>query len=153
MAKRGKSGFSISRFLILLGVPAVGVLAVFYSLTAKSEPNPGAFSGLEKDAQTGNVLYEVPKKRALGALSQDLQAKGLIPNAFVFKVFLRVTGQDKKIRAGFYYVNPSNSVLEMAGKLTAGKQATRSVTIPEGKTIWEIHSILNAQNHLEYPPC
>lgn len=149
MAKRGKSGISLSKVLILLALPAAGVLTVFYSLTTQSESNPDAFSGLEIDRLTGKVLYEVPKKAGLGALSKDLEAKGLIPNAFVFKTFLRLTRQDKKIRAGYYSVKSSNSVLEMAGKLTAGKQATRSVTVPEGKTTWETFSILRPHFQLD----
>ena len=37
----------------------------------------------------------------------------------------------------------------MAWKLTSGKMATRSVTIPEGKTTWEIYSILKAYFQLD----
>ncbi len=149
MAKRGKSGFSLSKGLALLGIPALMVLTVVYLLTAKSRPDPEAFSGLESDAATGRILYEVPKKVSLQNLSEDLADKGLIRNATVFRTFLRLTRQDKKIRAGFYYVKQSNSVLEMASLLTAGKQATRTVTIPEGKTTWEIYGILKAQFRLD----
>jgi UPF0755 protein len=144
MAKRGKSGITFLRGLFLLAAFALPILVVGYILTAKSDPKPDAFSRLEADRQTGTILYEVPKKVALAALAQDLEEKGLIRNATVFRAFLRLTGQDKKIRAGFYAVKPSNSVLEMASKLTAGKQATRMVTIPEGKTAWEIFGILKA---------
>lgn len=149
MAKRGKTGFSLYKGVALLGVPALFVVTVVYLLTAKSRPNPGAFTGLESDAATGRILYEVPKKVSLQSLSEELEKKGLIRNATVFRTFLRLTGQDKKIRAGFYYVKLSNSALEMASMLTAGKQATRSVTIPEGKTIWEIYGILKAQFRLD----
>jgi UPF0755 protein len=149
MAKRGKSGFSLFRGMLLLSLPALAVLITIYLLTAKSEPIPGAFSGLEVDRASGNILYEVPKKVSLASLAEDLESKGLIRNAFIFRAFLRLSHQDKRIRAGFYAVKPSNSVLEMASKLTAGKQATRTVTIPEGKTIWEIFGILKAQYHLD----
>lgn len=135
--------------LVLLGIPAALVLLVVYLLTAKSTPDPKAFSGLESDLSSGRVLYEVPKSVALPTLSEDLARKGLIQNATVFRTFLRLTRQDKKIRAGFYYVKLSNSALEMASMLTAGKQATRSVTIPEGKTSWEIYGLLKAQFRLD----
>lgn len=149
MAKRGKSGVSLLKGLFLLGIPGVAVVYIVHSLTAKSEPKAGAFSGLESDPASGSVLYEVPKKVSLQALAADLEDKGLIRDAWVFRTFLRLTGQDKKIRAGYYYVKSSNSMLEMASKLTLGKQATRTVTVPEGKTTWEIFGILKAQFRLD----
>ena len=149
MARRETSGFSLVKGLgLLLVLGALGLL-ILHRLTAKSKPNPAAFSSLEADPVTGNVLYEVPKKASLSNLGQDLEKKGLIPSSFLFKTFLRLSRQDKKIRAGYFYVKPSNSTLEMAWTLTSGKMATRVVTIPEGKTSWEIYSILKAHFPLD----
>lgn len=142
MAKRGKKKLSLSKASLLLVILAGVPLGLLYLLTSRSKPNPAAFTSLEADSTTGNVLYEVQPNVSLPALSQDLASKGLVPNATVFRWFLRLSRQDKKIKAGFYYVKPSNSVLEMTWKLTSGKQATRMVTIPEGKTSWEIYSLL-----------
>lgn len=125
---------------------ALAVVLVFaWILTARSDPKPFAETGLEADPVSGDVLFEVPPKVSLASLSRDLEAKGLITNASMFRIYLRVTGQDKKIRAGYFYVRRSNSILEMAGKLTSGKMATQTVTIPEGKASWEIFSILKAR--------
>lgn len=133
--------------MLILIAAAAG--ACVWMLTAKSVPKPASVTGLEADPATGNVLYEVPPKASLPSLSQDLQDKGLIPNARVFRLFLRLSGQDKKIRAGYFYVRPSNSALEMTWKLTSGKMATQMVTIPEGKASWEIYSILKAKFPLD----
>jgi UPF0755 protein len=149
MAKKGKKGFSLSRGIALLVVGIAASLSVVWVLTAKSVPKPFSETGLEADPVSGDVLFEVPPKVSLTSLSQDLQAKGLIPNALVFKTFLRISRQDKKIRAGYFYVRPSNSTLDMAFKLTSGKMATQVVTIPEGKTSWEIYSILKARFPLD----
>jgi UPF0755 protein len=149
MAKKSKRGSVFTKGLLLVAVAAAAVLAILYALTTKSKPKPGAFTSLEIDASTGAILYEVPPKVSLQALSEDLESKGLVPNAKTFKYFLRLSGQDKKIRAGYYYVKTSNSVLEMVSKLTAGKQATRAVTIPEGKASWEIYSILKTYYPLD----
>jgi UPF0755 protein len=149
MAKKGKKAFSLSRGIALLVVGIAASLSVVWVLTAKSVPKPFSETGLEADPVSGDVLFEVPPKVSLTNLSQDLEAKGLIPNALVFKTFLRISRQDKKIRAGYFYVRPSNSTLEMALKLTSGKMATQVVTIPEGKTSWEIYSILKARFPLD----
>jgi UPF0755 protein len=149
MAKRGKKGFSLSRGLALLLLLIVSTLSIVWVLTAKSVPKPYSVTGLEADPVSGDVLYEVPPKVSLPALSADLQAKGLVPNASIFRTFLRVTRQDRKIRAGYFYVRPSNSTLDLAWKLTSGKMATQVVTIPEGKASWEIFSILKARFPLD----
>jgi UPF0755 protein len=149
MAKKTKKGFSLSGAAVLLALIAVAAGSIVWVLTAKSVPKPASETGLEADPSTGDVLYEVPPKASLSALSQDLQVKGLIPNAQVFRLFLRFSRQDKKIRAGYFYVRPSNSALEMTWKLTSGKMATQTVTIPEGKASWEIYSILKAKFPLD----
>lgn len=149
MAHRGKKGFSVFKSLALLVALGAAVAAVVQILSVKSTPKPFAETGLEADPVTGDVLYEVPPKASLHALAADLQAKGLIANAPAFRIFLRLTRKDRKIRAGYFYVRPSNSILDMAFKLTSGKMATQVITIPEGKASWEIYSILKARFPLD----
>lgn len=149
MAKKGKKGISVRTSLGVLLLLAVSAGSVLWVLTAKSIPKSPPAPGVEIDPASGDVLYEVQPKASLAALSLDLQAKGLIPNATVFRLFLRFSRQDKKIRAGWFYVRPSNSALEMAWKLTSGKMATQVVTIPEGKASWEIFTILKAKFPLD----
>lgn len=149
MAKKGGKGFPVASGLIALLLLAVAAGSVVWVLTAKSVPKPSSETGLDRDPATGNVLYEVLPKRSLSALSQDLQAKGLIPNAQAFRLFLRLSRQDKKIRAGWFYVKPSNSAIEMSWMLTSGKMATQMITIPEGKISWEIFGILKAKFPLD----
>lgn len=149
MAKRGKKGFSLTKVFGLLLILAGLGSAVAYILTMKSTPKPAAVTGLEIDPGTGSVLYQVPQNAGLKTISQDLEAKGLIANALAFKYFLVLTRQEKKIRAGYFYVKPSNSILEMVWKLTNGKMATQTVTIPEGKASWEIYSILMSKFPLD----
>jgi UPF0755 protein len=149
MAKRKKSGFSLSKGLALLLCLAGAAGFLVYALNVKSTPKPASVTGLEVDPATGSVLYQVPQNAGLRSLAADLQAKGLIVNAMAFKYFLVLTRQDKKIRAGYFYVKPANSILEMVWKLTSGKMATQMVTIPEGKASWEIYSILMSKFPLD----
>jgi UPF0755 protein len=149
MAKRGKKGSSLLGSFAFLAITIAFGLAVGWALTVKSTPKPAAETGLEADPVTGDVLYEVPPKVSLASLAQDLQAKGLIHNAAVFRWLLRLSRNDRKIRAGYFYVRPSNSALNMMEKLTSGKMATQIVTIPEGKTSWETYTILKARFPLD----
>ncbi len=149
MVKRGKKRSSFWGGLALMAVVIAAGSAVGRLLTVKSAPKPAAETGLEADPVSGDVLYEVPPKVSLASLAQDLQGKGLIPNATVFRLLLRFSRQDRKIRAGYFYVRPSNSALGMMGKLTLGKMATQMVTIPEGKASWETFTILKARFPLD----
>jgi UPF0755 protein len=149
MPKRGKSGFSLSKGFALLAVLIAAGLGLAWALTAKSVPKSADFTGLEADPVSGDVLYEVQPKVSLATLSHDLESKGLITNASVFRFFLRASRQDKKIRAGYFYIRPSNSILEMVYKLTSGKMATQMVTIPEGKASWETYAILRSKFPLD----
>jgi UPF0755 protein len=100
---------------------------------------PGPLAGGEQF----RVLYEVPENTTASALARDMHEKKLIAFPRVLKVVLRVTGWETRIRAGYYYLSPRNSVMGIARKLTSGEMATRAMTIPEGKASWEIFGILN----------
>jgi UPF0755 protein len=88
------------------------------------------------------VLYEVPENMPAAVLVQDLHDKNLIAFPEVLTLVFRVTGWEKRIRAGYYYLPSRNSVMGIARKLTSGQMATRVVTLPEGLTSWEIFAIL-----------
>ncbi|HLU69812.1 MAG TPA: endolytic transglycosylase MltG [Fibrobacteria bacterium] len=95
------------------------------------------------DRNEARILYEVPEHTTARALVQDLHERKLIAFPHALRVVLRVTGWETRIRAGYYYLAPSNSVISIARRLTFGEMATRAMTIPEGKASWEIFGILN----------
>ncbi len=132
----------ISRLFLALALTLAAVFGGGYLLLGRSA-GPVAESA-ETFSKDGLILYEVPRNATATFLAYDLHAKGLLPFPFIFKMFIRVTGQARRIRAGYYYLPPHNSVLELAYKLTSGKMATQTVTIPEGKTSWEIYGLLKA---------
>jgi UPF0755 protein len=111
------------------------VLLVLFLLFGKMPTLPGG------DAPK-RVLYEVPENTTASALIQNLYEKRLIAFPEVLNLVFRVTGWEKRIRAGFYYLPAHNSVMGIAKTLTSGEMATRTLTIPEGKTSWEIFGIL-----------
>ena len=94
------------------------------------------------DGAEARILYEVPESTTAARLVADLHEKKLIGFPRVLKLVLRATGWETRIRAGYYYLPPRNSVMGIARKLTFGEMATRAMTIPEGKASWEIFGIL-----------
>jgi UPF0755 protein len=104
---------------------------------------------LSHDVDAPRVLYEVPEGVSARALIEDLHKQKLIAWPGVLRLVLRATGWETRIRAGYYYLSPHNSVMEIAQKLTSGEMATRAMTIPEGKASWEIFGILKKYFHVD----
>jgi UPF0755 protein len=98
---------------------------------------------LFRDSDAPRVLYEVPANISAGALVEDLHRQKLIAWPWALRMVLKATGWETQIRAGYYYLDSYNSVMDVAIKLTSGEMATRAMTIPEGKASWEIFGILN----------
>ncbi|MBI5026739.1 MAG: endolytic transglycosylase MltG [Nitrospirae bacterium] len=67
-----------------------------------------------------------------------LEKEGLIRNKFMLVIFGKLTGTEKKIKAGYYNLNPDMSPLEIFNILRNGKIIEYSITIPEGATLEEI---------------
>ncbi len=125
------------------------ILFLTYSAFEITRIPPPGDSEMTRSPQTVEVLYEVPRNIGLSALAKDLAAKGLIGNARYFNLYLRLTRMDKRIRAGFYFLPASNSIYALAHRLTSGRMATKTITIPEGKASWEIYSILSGHYELD----
>jgi UPF0755 protein len=131
---------------VLLVLPLLIGAWVAFMLTSRPFSAP---QGLTADAAGHALLYEVSPNATPASLAKDLHAKGLIQFPRAFRLFLRLSGRDRQIKAGFYTVKRRNSVMEMAWLLTSGKLATRTVTIPEGKASWEIFGILKSRFSLD----
>lgn len=147
MARRKKKGspwLKLPLIALALAMVASAVLAYFVAGRPAGPFQPPRQA--TPDPQTGMVLFEVPANVAPSELATMLFDQGLIGFPKLFKAFVRVTGKDRKIRAGYYYLPPSNSVLEITYKLTVGKMATKSVTIPEGKALWEVFGVLRRRD-------
>ena len=129
------------RWRLIAGIMLFDV-GLFFAVAAymlRSKPNADTLIPISSN---GRVIYEVPERTSASFLIQDLTAKKLIRFPFAFKTFLALTGQDRRIRAGFYSLPLRSSAVELARLLTSGKMATQSVTMPEGKAAWEIFGIL-----------
>ncbi|MCD6024912.1 MAG: aminodeoxychorismate lyase [Fibrobacteria bacterium] len=128
---RGFKGWTVTLSVGMI----LPVLLVLFLLFGKMPTLPGS------DAPK-RVLYEVPENTTASELINNLYERRLIAFPEVLNLVFRVTGWEKRIRAGFYYLPARNSVMGIAKTLTSGEMATRTLTIPEGKTSWEIFAIL-----------
>lgn len=67
--------------------------------------------------------------------AESLAAKGIIGSPALFRVYARVTGRDRGIKAGTYLLERGSSWNAALTALTEGRGLVYTVTIPEGWTI------------------
>jgi len=84
-----------------------------------------------------DLLHEVLPGQDAGSILQDLEAKGVLDNALLTRLYLvRVLG-DPPLRAGEYRFDAAATAPEVLDKLVRGDVVTYPVTIVEGLTMEE----------------
>lgn len=81
----------------------------------------------------------------LGEIAERLSQEGLVSNPLFFKLYLKVRGFDKKIRAGDYEFPPGISPHDLVLLLMKGDFARLRVTTVEGWTVKEIAGFLEGK--------
>ncbi len=101
------------------------------------------YSIFSKITVQDNKLVYIKQGQTVNELVKILKNENLIKSDFLFKLLLRLTGNDKKIQYGEYSFEGRVSKLEVLEKLISGKYYYRKLTIPECSTSKEILEIIN----------
>lgn len=117
---------------VLLGV------ALFYGYNNWAGPGPLK--------ETKNVIIE--KGTGVSAIAALLEKEGVIGNALVFKIAARLKNQQSNLKAGEYEFPAAIAARAVMDKLARGDVVQRRVTIPEGRTSWQVVQIVNAAEGL-----
>lgn len=88
------------------------------------------------------LTVQIPRGATLSRAATELEKAGAIDSAFRFRVYARVFGNNKSIRAGEYALPPSASKSEVLNLLQAGKVRQRFVVVPEGLPSVMVHDAL-----------
>jgi UPF0755 protein len=80
---------------------------------------------------------------SLAAVARKLRDQQLIANGFLFSLWARLTGVEKKIHQGLYRFEAPVPPREVLDRLVTGRGIFQTVTIPEGFTIREIAELLD----------
>lgn len=68
-------------------------------------------------------------------IADQLERRGLISDARIFRLGVRAYGNDQALKAGEYEIKPHASMREIMDLLKSGKSVMYSLTIPEGLTV------------------
>ncbi|MGH7796216.1 MAG: endolytic transglycosylase MltG [Candidatus Binatia bacterium] len=80
---------------------------------------------------------------SLAAVVRKLRDQKLISNGFLFSLWARLSGAEKKIHQGLYRFESSAPPREVLDRLVSGRGIFQTVTIPEGLTVNEIATLLD----------
>jgi UPF0755 protein len=103
------------------------------------------FSGPATDST--EILFDVLPGQAMTSVASNLESKQLIKNAWLFSKYCRFLGMNTKLKKGEYSLNRSMTPNQVLSVITSGKSVMRSLTIPEGKNIFDIADILEKNGY------
>ncbi|KQZ96506.1 4-amino-4-deoxychorismate lyase [Mesorhizobium sp. Root157] len=110
--------------LVLLVIVGAG-LALYFGKQAFNEPGPSA---------NGDTFLVKPST-GVQEIADQLERRGLIGDARIFRLGVRAYGNDQALKAGEYEIKPRASMHEIMDLLKSGKSVMYSLTIPEGLTV------------------
>ena len=82
-------------------------------------------------ATSAKVVFVVAKSQTAGQIIEQLSSKNLIQSPLAARIFLRISGQGRKLQAGSFVLSSGQNLTEIFQVLT-GPLANVWVTIPEG---------------------
>ncbi|RUW20448.1 endolytic transglycosylase MltG, partial [Mesorhizobium sp. M1A.F.Ca.IN.020.06.1.1] len=68
-------------------------------------------------------------------IADQLERRGLVSDARIFRLGVRATGNDSALKAGEYAIKPRASMRDIMELFKSGKSVMYSLTIPEGLTV------------------
>jgi len=92
-----------------------------------------------------SVVIDFPVGTPLSALSDLLEQRGVVRNSFRFRLYARLKGEARSIKAGEYEFSTALRPDAVLSKLVRGEVLLHQVTFPEGVTTEDIAALLEAQ--------
>lgn len=118
---------------------AMAAVVAFFGFQAFRFLAAGPGSASEK------VIFEIPHGESFAQIATDLEAKGLVIDAFKMRVLAKLTRQDSKVKRGEYELNRAMTPQHILGVLVEGKSIQYPVTFPEGTNMFEMATLLESK--------
>ncbi len=95
------------------------------------------------DSYSGpETTFTIHSGEGFSSINGRLGRKNIISNTRIFHRYAQLKGAITKFKRGEYIISPGTTMAQVAEILILGKSKTISVTVPEGKNIFEIAEIL-----------
>jgi len=94
---------------------------------------------------TKNIEIEIPKGATFRQVADILSRENLLRNKTLFLALGRISGIDRKVRAGYYALTKSTNTLDLFRALRKGQIIEYEITVIEGDSLWEIADKLSGK--------
>lgn len=98
---------------------------------------------------TDTVNIVIPRGSGVSTIAARLEADGVIASALLFKIAVRLSADAGGLKAGEYEFAAHIAGRDVLDKLVRGAVVQRRITVPEGRTSWQVVQMLRAQPELE----
>lgn len=145
---RGGLLSTLSGIFSFFAVVALGLLLAFIVI-AQQASAPGPLSS--------DRVVVVPRNTGTSQIAEILAREGVIDKPLLFQLTTVINQQRGQLKAGEFVFRANTSISEAINILSEGRALLHSVTIPEGRTSYQIVEILRANEILsgevaEVPP-
>ncbi|MDP2792210.1 MAG: endolytic transglycosylase MltG [Rectinemataceae bacterium] len=119
------------------GILLIGIVALFAAVLFVVLPS------IRGTQQTGSPhILRIEKGSTAGDIASLLEDEGLIGSRALFRALLKLSGAERKLKAGSYSIAEGSSIPAIIAMLSEGRTLQLTVTIPEGSTARSIGLIL-----------
>lgn len=97
-----------------------------------------------------STLFTVTPGSSIEMVGQKLEQAGYLNYPLFLDAFARLTGDNKKLKAGEYLVEPGMSPRNLLQKIVSGKVFLRRYTIVEGWNLKQVFQTINTNPYLKH---
>jgi UPF0755 protein len=119
-------------WVFILGAPAFAgllvSLVIYYKISLWTYNGP-------------TTTFEIRPGEGFSKINARLSKSDFISSAKLFHRYSWVKGYMTKFKAGLYEIKSGSNMITLTDELVAGRTITNSVTVPEGKNLFEIATI------------
>ena len=94
------------------------------------------------------ATFLVKPNSGVAEIADQLERRGLVSDARIFRLGVRAYGNEQALKAGEYEIKPHASMREIMELLKSGKSVMYSLTIPEGLTVEQAFQRIAEQEEL-----
>lgn len=91
-------------------------------------------------------LLDFGQGSSLARIASELEGKGIINSARLFRLYARVRGFDARIKAGTYQFHDGMAASEILHKLVSGDIYAQRFAVPEGYSIYQLGELLEGRH-------
>ena len=124
--------------MLICSLLLIACIGVFFSVDLYF------YAGKPREKTTEKQMFAIGQGQGVGEISRRLAREGFIGTPAKFRLLARIKGADKHIKAGEYRLSAGMTPKEILDVFTSGRVFLHKLTIPEGYTIRQIATLIQA---------